>query len=267
MTPTAPAVVPGYPVVADAGHPTAGHPTAGHPAHAYRDARVEINWDYLMERRPVTLAHAPALPKYLLLPEIEQLLAATLHANHHLMLDLLWHTGARVSELLAVTPAHLFLNTEWDSFISLETLKQRKIGRPKKQGPARAIKRLVPLTDPVLMDKLQRYLATHAPGAHDRLFPVTPQAVDYRIKKACRGIDLPFMPTPHSFRHSFAVNQVLHWVPTPVLQGWLGHKNIASTEIYTAILGSETNHFMRHVQYRRAPVPALTPGSAHDAEK
>jgi integrase len=45
------------------------------------------------------------LPKYLLKPEILRRLDSETHPMHRLILDLMWPTGARVSEILAITPA------------------------------------------------------------------------------------------------------------------------------------------------------------------
>lgn len=220
------------------------HPFAAEQHHA--QVRVEIDWQRMIERRPAALKQAPELPKYLLLPEINALLDVTLNDSHHLMFDLLWHTGARVSELLSLTPAHFDFTYQE---VSLESLKQKKVGRPRKKDP-RALQRVIPIPDPVLLDKLQRYFETHRPGPKERLFPVTPQTVQNRIDKWAKTVALPFRPTPHTFRHSFAVNHVLHHVPIVILQKWMGHKNIESTVVYTNVLNTETWHHMRHVQFQ-----------------
>jgi len=64
-----------------------------------------------------------------------------------------------------------------------------------------------------------------------------------------RGGALPTNVTPHTFRHSFAVNAVLHGVPLPVIKQWLGHRNIQSTEIYTQVLAVETGHLMQWMAF------------------
>ena len=239
----------------------AASPDDLHPVNAARlfdtNAVIDINWDRLVDRRPVALKQNPDLPKYLLLPEIESILTATLDDSHYLMFDVLWHTGARVSEMLALTPEHFDFKYEE---VSLETLKQKRVGRPKKTTP-RALQRIVPTPDPEFLERVKRFIVTHKPGPKDRLFPVTPQTVQNRLDKWTQDLELPFRPTPHTFRHSFAVNQVLHFVPLNILQTWLGHKNIESTVIYTKVLNTETGHFMRHVQYRRSTIGRPTPAA------
>lgn len=53
----------------------------------------------------------------------------------------------------------------------------------------------------------------------------------------------------HTWRHSFAVNCVLHGTPLTVLQGWLGHAHIESTAIYTQVLTAETGHLMAGIEF------------------
>src|SRR5262249_20345815 len=48
---------------------------------------------------------------------------------------------------------------------------------------------------------------------------------------------------PRGLRHGFAVNALQASVPLNVLQKWLGHANISTTAIYTAVAGPEEMHF------------------------
>jgi site-specific recombinase XerD len=82
-----------------------------------------------------------------------------------------------------------------------------------------------------------------------RFFPVTRSAINKRLERLTAPLNLTVPVSPHTFRHSFAVNAVLHGTPLPVLQGWLGHADIASTLIYTRVLTLETHHLMRRIQF------------------
>ena len=62
------------------------------------------------------------MPSYLLKPEVLALLDADKHPTYRLILDLMWTTGARVSEVLALTPAS-FLDDGYDFGVILKTLK------------------------------------------------------------------------------------------------------------------------------------------------
>lgn len=217
--------------------------------------RIGINWDYLMGRRPWVLKHTQ-LPPYLLLPEVHLILNAAKNANVHFMFNTLWHTGCRVSELTALTRASFLLETEAKAEVSLKTLKQR--GRPKKGAVEHVGPRAVPVRDPDYVLEVQRYFATHKPKAGERIFDVSRQSVNKRLMALVVQVEaqlkeegkvLGVHVTPHTFRHSFAINAVLHGVPAPVLQKWLGHKHMSSTEIYTQVLAAETGHLMEWVEY------------------
>ncbi|MHA2203816.1 MAG: tyrosine-type recombinase/integrase, partial [Candidatus Hodarchaeales archaeon] len=54
---------------------------------------------------------------------------------------------------------------------------------------------------------------------------------------------------PHTLRHSFAVNCILHGVPITVLKEWLGHRDITKTLIYTQILAHDSRAFMEQVSF------------------
>lgn len=216
---------------------------------AFVGDRIEINWAHLISRRPGLLDsdNEISLPAYLLLPEIHSLLDIASHGSEHLMLATLWHTGARVSELLALTRESFTLADEWKSEVKLKTLK--KPGRPAKDAIEQKGRR-VPITDPVYLLELERYFAMNTLRKSERIFPFTRQAVDQRIRRLVArlggfGIDV----SAHTFRHSFACNAVLHGIPLTVIRDWLGHKNTATTEIYTRVLTSETHHLMQRIAF------------------
>ena len=212
---------------------------------ASHDISLTIDWSLLLEQRTAVLKHTET-PAYLLLPEIHQLMDSVRQDNLLLMINTLWHTGARISECLALTPGHFALESP-QPYVSVDTLKTR--GRPKRAG--RVKPRLVPLCDPHYIRQLERYVASHHIGKNQLLFPVTRSAANKRFDRLVAGMDnKPSIKiTPHTFRHSFAVNAIFHGTPLPVLQGWLGHADINSTLVYTQVLSLETYHLMQRIQY------------------
>lgn len=221
------------------------------PLDGHLQRTVHIDWDYLVVRRPVVLTHS-TLPAYLLLPEVHALLDRALHANHHLMINTLWHTGARISECLSLTRANFHLAAE-RSYVSLHVSKRR--GRPRTNAAGDPVPRLLPITDHAYLLELDRYFTTHRLKANDKLFPIGRHGAAKRVRtlvervKKEGGVDLPIKVTAHTFRHSFAINAVLHGVPLPVIKQWLGHRNIQSTEIYTQVLAAETGHLMQWIAF------------------
>ena len=143
------------------------------------DCPVIINFDYYIKMRPRALEHSSELPKYLLLPEVQQLLDATLNDRHRLLFDFIWQTGARITEALKVRPRDLELDTPLNSIASLETLKRKNKSRKKITSPVR---RAVPLVDRGLILNLKRYIETHRVKRMSPIFDLSRQAVDNALK-------------------------------------------------------------------------------------
>lgn len=199
----------------------------------------------LTVRRSVLHAFSDSpLPKYLLADEIRALLALPLSDHPRMLLRLLFNTGARVHEALAVTPNDI--NTvDGRSYVRLRTLKQQRRGKPGN-APQGAV-RVVPLYDPTFAADLARYIATHC---RNRRHPVfhngRGQAISdetarnwlKRIEQAGKqaGVTLTVALRPHVLRHSFAVHCLLHRMPMKMLQDLLGHRYSHSTEVYTNVL-------------------------------
>lgn len=234
-----------------------------HTAPIYRRRHWDIDWVSVAKRRKRVLNTIEDMPKYLVLPEIQMLMAAALNDQDHFMIDTLWHTGARVSELLALTPASFTLGDgPNECYVLLESLKKRTRGRPRKGSrPNAGARREVPLTDTAYVHSLRRYFATFPMPKEARIFDFTRQTANNRIKRVAETVErLPFIPSAHTLRHSFAINALLYGTPLRVLQRWLGHENVSTTEIYTNVLATETDHFMGAVQFNeRDAIEAFTP--------
>lgn len=190
------------------------------------------------ERRsdPVENLEAPRLfrrlPKVLSEEEVERLLTApdfTTPAGlrDKAMLELLYATGLRVSELVGLRLPQIDLK---GGFLLA-------FGKGSKE-------RVVPVGEEAERS-LARYLAELRPqlakGRHDAVFvnlrgaPMTRQGF-WKILKALglrAGIDRPI--SPHMLRHSFATHLLEHGADLRAVQAMLGHSDIATTEIYTHI--------------------------------
>ncbi len=169
------------------------------------------------------------LPKYFTREEVHRILEATENERDKLMLNLMWQTGLRVSELLSLKPSNIDFR---GGVLKVPTLKRK--GHPF---------RVIPL-QPSLLGELARFIASNKIGDEERLFPLTRFRVFQIVKEACKraGIE-DERAHPHTFRHSFAVHCVLHGVPVLVLNEWLGHSNIENTLIYTKVLASDSRQF------------------------
>ena len=144
------------------------------------------------------------------------------------MLEVLYATGLRVSELVALTLQQVNVNQG----------VLRVTGKGNRE-------RLVPLGAEAI-EWLQRFTRTargELLGARqtDFLFPtrratrMTRQAFWHLIKRYARlaGIDKPL--SPHTLRHAFATHLLNHGADLRVVQMLLGHSDLSTTQIYTHV--------------------------------
>ncbi|TNE95038.1 MAG: site-specific integrase [Gammaproteobacteria bacterium] len=210
--------------------------------------RVEINWERLQARRPIVLATVDQMPRYLLRPEVLGLLYSEKDPTYRLILDLMWSTGARVSEVLALS-RESFIEDNYGYGVILKTLK-RKISPSSRRTPNRFPKRYVPIADSVLKDRVQSYLYVGRFKQSERLFPMTRQTVNRHIHALTKRVGgAPFAISAHTFRHSFAIHLLLHGRPLKYVSQLLGHCSVDSTEIYTNVLTIDGEHFLEGVDF------------------
>jgi integrase/recombinase XerD len=174
-----------------------------------------------------------SLPKSLTEDQVEKLLqapdtATALGLRDRAMLELLYATGLRVSELVSLGLSQLNLNAG----------VVRVIGKGNKE-------RLVPFGEEALT-WLGKYLSQGRGallGEHlsEALFPtargapMTRQAFWYAIKRYARQAGLERAPSPHTLRHAFATHLLNHGADLRVVQMLLGHADLSTTQIYTQV--------------------------------
>lgn len=215
--------------------------------HNFPIQHIDIDWDRLMAKRPLVLDSVDEMPAYLLKPEVIRLLELSPDPIDRLIIDLIWSTGARISEVLALTKDS-FIFDGYDFQVKLTTLKRR--GRPKQTALTRSPKRHIPIWDKVLQGRIQEYLFVNRFKRGERIFKMCRQTVDRHIKALVKKAGgAPFRISSHTFRHSFAVHLVLHGRPLKYISQLLGHRSIESTEIYTRVLTIDGSHFMEGVDF------------------
>jgi site-specific recombinase XerD len=226
---------------------------------------VAPNYCALMQVRKQVLANSQDLPNYLLLPEIEQVLYFAPHTHAAIVFEVLWHTGARINEVLALTYKDFeLLQGHAEMCITLRTLKQRtgNQNRPTRGRPTKEAKRKIVTTCPGLRKRIIDYRRTFCTNQDKPLFmnPKTKKAWSAQAVRnwlnetslilARSGIELPITITPHVFRHSFAIHLLLHRVDIMTIQRLLGHKSLKSTEVYLQIWQSERYYQLRNIPFR-----------------
>lgn len=134
------------------------------------------------------------------------------------------YTGARISEVLALTPAHI---DPIDGVIVIECLKKRRLG----------VFRAVPIPK-MLLDELMSIASTVEAGC--RLWPWC-RTKGWQHVKSCMGAAGVSGPqaSPKALRHGFAVGALNASVPLTLVQKWLGHSRLTTTAIYANAVGDE----------------------------
>jgi integrase/recombinase XerD len=169
----------------------------------------------------------PRFPRSLSEADVEALLAAPntatpLGLRDRAMLETLYATGLRVSELVALKTFE----------VDLDANVVRVLGKGSKE-------RLVPLGEEAA-DWISRYLKTRD-GKSDALFVtgrgsgMTRQAFWHLIRRyGARAIPGKKL-SPHVLRHAFATHLINHGADLRVVQLLLGHADISTTQIYTHV--------------------------------
>lgn len=209
---------------------------------------IKIDWEGLIANRSVLLASLNHMPTYLLYPEVQTLLKQEAHPTNRLIMDLMWTTGACISEVLALTPGS-FIDDGVGVGVILKTLKQGA-GRPTKSQQAKSRKRYIPIKDIQVIDQLNCYLREHPRRKDQRLFTMCRQTINRHIHALVERVGgSPFQISARTFRHSFAIHLILHGRPLKYVSQLLGHKSIESTQIYTNVLVFDGRHFLDGVNF------------------
>ena len=199
--------------------------------------------EHIVESNPVTGISTPkkdkTLPKFLSKDEIEQILnnvniESPAGYRNRTILELLWATGMRISELSGLNYGDL----------NLEQNEIRVFGKGAKE-------RIV-LVSERAKSYLQRYiqnarslvaqgfsvgdLSEDSPVfINNTGYRLNPKTIRNVINSIVEKISLPKKVTPHVFRHSFATYLIENGADLRVVQELLGHASISNTQIYTHI--------------------------------
>jgi len=177
------------------------------------------------------------LPSYLTPIEIQAMLETCIeNRRDHLLVNLLWRTGCRVTEALKVTRNDI---DTYNLTIKILTEKQRN----KRNKP---IYRIVPIST-VLSNEIASYVLNQ--NITDKLFNITRQRAFQIIKKTAIKAGITKPVHPHTLRHSFAVNCISQGVPLPVVKDLLGHSSVLTTMVYLKIVQQDARQFLQQVKF------------------
>ena len=177
----------------------------------------------------------PALPKYLDLDEVDRLLAqpdisTPRGIRDKALIELLYATGLRVTELLSLRAADINLSAGYLTCIGKGD-KERIV--PLGESAADWVRRYIAEARPVLLKKQKsNWLFVNAKGG-TQLSRVGFWKVlkEYGIRA---GVSRDL--SPHVLRHSFATHLLDRGADLRAIQMMLGHADLSTTQIYTHVL-------------------------------
>lgn len=209
--------------------------TISHNISTIRSFYKFLAIDKNLKSNPIELIELPKLkkriPKVLSEEDINKLLTIKCNNNFDIrnkaMLELMYSTGVRVSELINISIYDIDLTED----------SVRIFGKGSKE-------RIVPLGD-MALDSLKDYLKIRKEMLkkenNDFLFlnnhgkKLTRQGFFKIIKNIAKEKDIKTEFSPHTLRHSFASHLLKYGADLRSIQELLGHSDLSTTQIYTHI--------------------------------
>ena len=193
---------------------------------------INENEDYeSIDISDIKLKSSKKLPEVLSITDIENMInfynhETYLDSRNRTVIDVLYSTGCRVSELCDINISDIDLD---EKYLKLK-------GKGSKQ-------RIVPIGS-MLYKNLLQYLNVRDTFLHNRGEPLflsksknklDRTAVFRIIKKTAKNISLQTDVHPHTLRHSAATHMLEGGCDLRTVQEFLGHSSVSTTQIYTKV--------------------------------
>ena len=190
--------------------------------------------------------------KFLTLDQIGKLLASIepkddISTRDRAILEAFFSTGLRIAELVS-------LNLE--QFNNLKDKKDMELGVIGKGGKPRVvyfseralnyIKKYLEIRNNVTHANQKALFINFRDKKDDADARLTARSIERMVKKYALLSCVPIFTTPHTLRHSYATDLLNQGVDLRSIQEFLGHSNIATTQIYTHV----TNKRLRDIHHQ-----------------
>ncbi len=152
------------------------------------------------------------------------------------LMEMLFSTGLRVSELCRLNRDQI-------------NLTRKEFGVIGKGGRARVVfisdratlwlERYLEKRNDHFQPLFIRYAGNQNPTVNGEQMRLTSRSVQRIVTKYVRCAKLPVAATPHVLRHSFATDLLMNGADLRSVQELLGHKNVATTQIYTHVTNAQ----------------------------
>ncbi|MDO8739972.1 MAG: tyrosine-type recombinase/integrase [Candidatus Woesearchaeota archaeon] len=190
--------------------------------------------------------------KFLSLEQIGKLLVSVeskdaISIRDRAILESFFSTGLRIAELVS-------LNLE--QFNSLKEKKDMELGVIGKGGKPRVvyfseralnfIKKYLQIRNGIENANTKALFINFRDTKGENDSRLTPRSIERMVKKYALLSGIPVFTTPHTLRHSYATDLLNQGVDLRSIQEFLGHSNIATTQIYTHV----TNKRLRDIHHQ-----------------
>lgn len=190
--------------------------------------------------------------KFLTLEQVSKLLASiepndASSVRDRAILEVFFSTGLRIAELVS-------LNIE--QFNSLKDRRDMELGVIGKGGKPRVvyfseralnfIKKYLEIRNDIKYANTKALFVNFRDKNGDADPRLTPRSIERMVKKYAMLSGIPIFTTPHTLRHSYATDLLNQGVDLRSIQEFLGHSNIATTQIYTHV----TNKRLRDIHHQ-----------------
>ena len=191
-------------------------------------ASIKFAYTNILQKDPTAGIKRPKkenkIPVILTKPEVLKLFQATTNLKSNLILQILYSSGVRVSELV---------NLRKQDFDFNENIGWVRAGKGKKDR--------VFLISKKLSKKLQKFIKKHEDWDYilSKHNPLSTRNIQKIVQKATQKAEINKHIHPHSLRHSFATHLLENGVDIRKIQILLGHSSLSTTERYTHVSTSQ----------------------------
>jgi integrase/recombinase XerD len=191
-------------------------------------AAIKFAFTSLLQKDPTAGIKRPKnqkkIPIVLTKLEVQELLKYSQTLKSKLILQLLYSSGLRVSEIVNLKPTNMDFteNTGWV-----------REGKGKKDR--------IFIFSQKLTKKLEKFIKMHPDWQYifSQVKPLTTRNIQKIVQRTTQIAGIDKEVHPHTLRHSFATHLLDAGVDIRKIQTLLGHASIATTQIYTHISGEQ----------------------------
>lgn len=188
--------------------------------------------------------------------EVERLLAAASGTDirqlrDKAMLELLFSSGLRVSELVSLDRAHLNLDKEEFSIRGKGGKLRIVFISPAAKAALKTYLDRRADIDPALFVAYAKAGLVNKKNARRDTLRLTPRSIQRLVKHYAKKAGIVKDVHPHTLRHSFATDLLVNGADIRSVQSMLGHASITTTQIYTHITDERLKEIHRSFHAKR----------------